>query len=177
MPEILTFLVGLMTNWVPPADHDAIVRYTQIAADALSVSREEDWLHLTDAETAVLVLSVASLESRFSAAMDSGAKRGDNGQSVCLGGIRVLHNKALRNKIAGDRKECFRYLIRRVRYSWTECERLPFADRLSKYITGTCQANAYSRRYSKRIVDSFNGLYEAGIIDELDDPDEDLLEL
>lgn len=159
MTEIL-YLVGLMSFWIPPHAHDES-RYQQIAQDALNVGREQRILDgLTGAEQAAVILTVASYESGFSRAMDEGRKRGDGGESVCLGGIRVRYDVRLRERIAHDRKECFRRILKRVKYSWTECAKMPFDDRLSKYIVGKCVRNDYSRRYSARIMDSFAGLTE-----------------
>lgn len=159
----------MMSYWVPPP-HEDTTRYTQIASDALAVAAEQDWLGLTPPESAGVLLAVASMESSFSVAMDSGEKRGDGGQSVCMGGIRVLHDTALREFIAHDRKECFRRILKRVKYSWDQCKKLPFEDRLSKYIVGHCEQNDYSRMYSARIVDVIAGLNEGD-----DDADDDLL--
>lgn len=159
MTKIL-FLVGLMKFWVPPSHHD-VARYHSIAQDAWSVSQEEEVLEgLNRLEQAAVILAVSSFESGYSAAMDKGIKRGDGGESVCLGSIRVKHDLKLREKIAHDRKECFRRILRRVRYSWQQCWRLPFEDRMSMYIVGRCQRNDFSRRYSARMVSSFSGILE-----------------
>lgn len=173
MTEILIFLTGMMAYWVPPPSEADETRYQTIAQDALTVSHERDILGMPDYDQAAVILAVASFESGYSLAMDSGAKRGDGGQSVCLGAIRVLHDKKLRDQIAHDRKECFRRILKRVKYSWDQCAKMKFEDRLSKYIVGRCEPNAYSRMYSERIMDAIAGLHEVFYNEEAIDPDSD----
>lgn len=158
---IAAFLLGLMTYWVPPKEHE-LPRYKSIVVDAMTVSYEGEILDgLSPVEQAVVILSVASFESRYSEAMDTGRKRGDKGESVCLGSIRVRHDRALREYIAHDRKECFRRILARVKFSWDKCQRFEFEDRLSMYIKGSCERrHRYSRLYSNRILDAFDGLAE-----------------
>lgn len=162
-----------MTFWVPPTSDTDIVRYTHIASDALDVAREQSWLGFTDDETAVVLLAIASYESGYRADVDSGHIRGDGGRSVCLGQVQVP--KSLREKTATNRKECFRTMLDRVATTWAWCAKLPWSERLSGYTVGKCVPSPTSRRYSKRILEGFDGLDSVGIIDEIDDPDRDLV--
>src|SRR5579859_6955591 len=101
MESLVTYLVAAMVAWVPlhahaptEAPEDVRARYESIAHDAAVVALEQNEAPLFDgpdarAETAVLMLSVASFESSFRKTVDDGVGRGDRGRSYCLMQIHV----------------------------------------------------------------------------------------
>jgi len=160
MTETIAFLVGLMTFWVPPATDTEIVRYTHIAADSVAVAKEKDWLGLSQAETAAVILSIASFESGYRKDIDHGIVRGDGGKSVCLGQVQVP--RKYREIVATDRRACFRAMLEHVAYSWDWCHRLPWHERLSGYTVGKCVRSKTSRKYSARMLEAFDGIEDLG---------------
>ena len=101
MESLVSYLVAAMLAWVPPHAHapvesrdHVLERYESIARDVLSVALDENEAPVFDgpdsrAETALLMLAVASYESSFSKRVDEGVRRGDNGHSYCLMQIHV----------------------------------------------------------------------------------------
>jgi len=128
-----------------------MARYESIARDVATVALDEREESLFDgedgrAETAVLMLSVASYESSFSKRVDDGIRRGDHGYSYCLMQIRVGLG-ATREGWSGrqlieDRKLCFRAALHILQASFTACRNLPIDDRLSAYASGHCFPDA-----------------------------------
>ncbi len=99
MPDVITYLVAAMTTWVPLHAHaepkeETAARYDAIAHDAITVAYDESEAPLFGgpngrAETALLMLSVASLESSYQKSVDQGTRKGDHGRSFCMMQIRV----------------------------------------------------------------------------------------
>jgi hypothetical protein len=158
MESLVSYLVAAMLAWVPlhahaPLESDVKVteRYTGIARDAASVALDDSEPPLFEgpvgrAETALLMLSVASYESSFSAKIDDGTRRGDHGRSYCLMQIRIgqgeTHEGWSGPQLIADRKRCFRAALHILQTSFSVCRRLRVDDRLSAYATGHCFANA-----------------------------------
>jgi hypothetical protein len=162
MESLVSYLVGAMVSWVPLHAHaplesreHAVERYEGIARDAASVALDDSEASLFDGptgrtETALLMLSVASYESSFSAKVDDGSRRGDHGRSYCLMQIRVgqgaTHEGWSGRELIADRKRCFRAALHILRLSFTACRNLRVDDRLSAYASGHCfSAAAVSR--------------------------------
>ncbi len=158
MESLVSYLVAAMLAWVPLHAHaplesrdHVIERYGSIARDAATVALDENESSLFDgqvgrSETALLLLSVASYESNFSARVDDGTRRGDHGRSYCLMQIRVGQG-ATREGWSGkqlieDRKRCFRAALHILHASFSACHSLAVDDRLSAYASGHCFAAA-----------------------------------
>ena len=83
MLPLATFTLAAMTAFVPVARHSSFEptaitesRYADIAADIAAAAEESPAPGLSSPETAVLLASVASYESEFSARVDSCRQRG-----------------------------------------------------------------------------------------------------
>jgi hypothetical protein len=158
MESLVTYLVAAMVAWVPLHAHapleapdDVHARYESIAHDAVSVALEQTEAPLFDgpdgrAQTAVLMLSVASFESSFRKTVDDGVGRGDHGLSYCLMQIHVGDGVTREgwsgHQLVEDRKLCFRAALHILRASFTVCKALPVDDRLSAYASGRCFSEA-----------------------------------
>ena len=158
MESLVSYLVAAMLAWVPLHAHAPLEsseqvaqRYAVIARDAATVALDDHEASLFDgpvgrAETALLMLSVASYESSFSAKVDDGTRRGDHGRSFCLMQIRIgqgeTHEGWSGPQLIADRKRCFRAALHILQTSFAVCRRLRVDDRLSAYATGRCIANA-----------------------------------
>jgi hypothetical protein len=162
MENLVTYLVAAMVAWVPIHAHAPIespdvvhARYESIAHDAVSVALEAGEAPLFDgpdgrAQTAVLMLSVASFESSFRKSVDEGVGRGDHGYSYCLMQIHVGDGHTREGwsgrQLVEDRKLCFRAALHILRASFGACRSLPVDDRLSAYASGRCFADALVSR-------------------------------
>jgi hypothetical protein len=158
MESLVTYLVAAMVAWVPLHAHaplespaDAHARYESIAHDVAAVALEQSEAPLFDgpdgrAQTAVLMLSVASFESSFRKAVDDGQGRGDRGRSYCLMQIHVGDGVTREgwsgHQLVEDRTLCFRAALHILRSSFGACRALPVDDRLSAYASGRCFAEA-----------------------------------
>jgi len=154
MESLVTYLVAAMLSWVPLYAHaphesaaDARVRYESIARDVAAVVLDGGEQPLFGgasgrAETAVLMLSVASYESSFRKSVDDGTGRGDHGLSYCLMQIRVGDGATAEGwsgpELIENRKLCFRAALHMLRGSFGVCRKLAVEDRLSAYATGRC---------------------------------------
>jgi hypothetical protein len=158
MPLVVPYLVAAMSAWVPPRPAD-LPRYEAIAADVAEVAFDDAEVPAFEGDfarerTALLLLSIASLESFYRADVDRGDVRGDHGTSW---GIMQIHIGDARTKegwsgkeLVADRKKGIRVGLRLVRNSLAWCSRLPLADRLSGYTKGRCEKDSYSRaRFSR----------------------------
>jgi len=157
MDSLVTYLVAAMLSWVPLRAHtdesaaDAQARYESIARDVAAVvldSGEEPLFGGPGgrAQTALLMLSVASYESSYRKEVDDGRGRGDRGRSYCLMQIHVGNGTTPEGwsgaELVEDRQRCFRAALHFLRGSFGICHRLPIDDRLSAYATGRCVENA-----------------------------------
>ena len=152
MPDLATYLVTAMTAWVPVYAHaepqeQTRARYEAIVHDAVAVAYDEAEAPLFPgprgrAQTALLMLAVASLESAFKKNVDDGTRLGDHGRSYCLMQIRVGDGVTGDGwsgpQLVGDRKLCFRAGLHILRGSFNACHKLPLGDRMSAYATGRC---------------------------------------
>ena len=160
MHGLVSYLVAAMTSWVPlyaqgePRDETAS-RYKSIAQDAVSVAYDESERPLFGgstgrAQTALLMLSVASFESAFRKNVDDGTRLGDHGHSYCLMQIRVGDGTTgegwTGSELIVDRTRCFRAALHILRGSFAACRRLPMIDRMSAYATGSCSEGAEASR-------------------------------
>jgi hypothetical protein len=168
MPDVTTYLVAAMTTWVPLYAHaepkeETAARYDSIAHDAIEVAYDEAEAPLFPgpngrAQTALLMLSVASLESSFRKPVDDGTRLGDHGRSFCLMQIRVgdgVTGDGYRGSdLVSDRTKCFRAGLHILRGSFNACRALPLPDRMSAYATGRCTAGEeHSRLRVGRALD------------------------
>lgn len=158
MNSLVTYLVAAMTAWVPlyaqpghDSTEDTMARYESIARDAVSVAFDESEEPLFSgpqgrAQTALLMLSVASFESSFHKAVDEGIRRGDHGHSYCLMQIHVGDGVTVEGwtgkQLVEDRQLCFRAALHILHRSFSVCRSLPIADRLSAYASGHCYENS-----------------------------------
>ncbi len=158
MENLVAYLVAAMVSWVPfhaqptsESSAQARAHYESIARDAASVAFDEAEAPLFDgpdarAETALLMLSVASFESSYRAKVDDGAHRGDNGHSYCLMQIRVGAGVTREgwsgHQLVEDRKLCFFAGLHILRASFNVCRTFPLDDRLGAYATGRCFLDA-----------------------------------
>jgi hypothetical protein len=152
MEALVPYLVAAMTSWVPLHAHpetteDTTARYESIARDAATVAYDEGEEPLFPgahgrAETAVLMLAIASLESAFKKTVDDGVGRGDHGRSYCLMQIHVGDGTTREGwsgpDLVADRARCFRAALHVLRGSFAACHRLPLEDRMSAYASGHC---------------------------------------
>lgn len=154
MNGLVTYLVAAMTAWVPlytqPGNvpqEDTMARYESIARDAASVAFDESEEPLFSgsdgrAQTALLMLAVASYESSYLQAVDEGSRRGDHGSSYCLMQVHVGNGMTPEGwtgkQLVEDRQLCFRAALHILHHSFTMCRALPIEDRLSAYASGHC---------------------------------------
>ena len=158
MDSLVAYLVAAMIGWVPLHAHapsesndDARARYESIARDVASVAFDEAEAPLFGgpegrAQTALLMLSVASYESGYLQRVDDGRGLGDHGHSYCLMQLRVGRGLTREgwdgHDLVTHREHCFRAGLHVLRASFGVCHSLPVDDRLSAYATGHCFADA-----------------------------------
>ncbi len=158
MESLVTYLVAAMVAWVPlraqtPVESSAAARarYAGIARDVAQVVVDEEETPLFPgpdgrAQTALLMLSVASFESSYRRTVDDGIGRGDHGRSYCLMQIRVGAGATREGwtgpQLIEDRTRCFRAALHILRASFSACQKLTLDDRMSAYATGHCVAEA-----------------------------------
>jgi hypothetical protein len=158
MNGLLTYFVAAMSAWVPVttqpghgAHEDSMARYESIARDAASVAFDETEEPLFSgtvgrAQTALLMLAIASYESNFQQAVDEGSRRGDHGGSYCLMQVHVGDGMTPEGwtgkQLVENRQLCFRAALHILHHSFSMCRALPIEDRLSAYASGHCYENA-----------------------------------
>jgi len=168
MPELVSYLVAAMTTWVPRHAHaepkdETLERYEAIAQDAVMVAFDEAEEPVFPgptgrAQTALLMIAVASLESSFKRNVDDGTRLGDHGRSFCLMQIRVadgVTSDGWRGRdLVRDRTKCFRAGLHILRGSFNACHTLAVQDRMSAYATGHCtEGEEHSRLRVNRALD------------------------
>jgi hypothetical protein len=153
MGAFTSYLLAAMMAWVPPRPSD-VPRYHTIAEDAVAVAFDENEQPAFEGaysreKTALLLLSIASLESNFRADVDRGDVRGDHGRSWGLFQINIGTGRTVEGwsgaELVNDRRKGFRVALRLVRYSLNWCRHLPEPDRLSGYTRGKCARDVWSR--------------------------------
>jgi hypothetical protein len=158
MESLVTYLVAAMVAWVPLYVHpqtessaDVRARYESIARDLSAVVLDDAEAPLFNgpdarAQTALLMLSIASFESAFRKVVDDGVVRGDGGRSYCLMQIRVGQEVTREGwtgrQLIENRKRCFRAALHMLRTSFNMCHSYPVEDRVSVYATGHCMLDA-----------------------------------
>ncbi len=144
-------------------------RYTSIAADMAAVVQESKPLYGEDPngmKTAAMLLAIAQFESGgFSKRVDTGAKKGDNGKSVCLmqvnmfGGHLTFGSEEMRawtgDDLIADRKKCFKAGLEALRISTGYCgktaKKQDPSSRLNLYVKGQrqgfvdCELNKHAK--------------------------------
>jgi len=152
MPDLANYLLAAMSSWVPLHAHaetqeETRARYEAIVHDAVAVAYDEAEVPLFPgpqgrAQTALLMLAVASLESGYRRIVDDGTKLGDHGRSYCLMQIRVGEGVTSDGwtgpQLIADRALCFRAGLHILRGSFNACRKLAVEDRMSAYATGRC---------------------------------------
>jgi hypothetical protein len=157
MDGLVSYLVSAMLAWVPlyaqtaESKEEALARYESIANDAAAVAFDDQESPIFGgpsgrAQTALLMLSIASYESSYRKAVDDGEGRGDHGRSFCLMQIRVgdgiTREGWTGTDLIAERTRCFRAALHILHGSFNACHRLPMEDRMSAYATGRCFENA-----------------------------------
>jgi hypothetical protein len=148
---IAPYLFAAMLTWAPLGWHDytriprteTLARYGSIASDLADVVLDPEEVPLFDgptgrAQTAVLMLSIASYESGgFRADVDRQDKpTGDGGHAWCLGQLHGKYAEGLT-----DRQSCFRGMLHALRDSWAMCNDIDGWDvayHLTGYTVGVC---------------------------------------
>jgi len=95
---LVAYLLPAMFSWVPVSNHAYYekedvtkARYESIATDIAGVALVEKPLYVGDlgqVKTALLMASIASFESNFTAQVDDGRRRGDHGTAFCIMQVR-----------------------------------------------------------------------------------------
>lgn len=148
---LASWLMTAMVAWNPPGQHRegeaaARERYASIAFDMAEAALDPAEKPLFDgptgrAQTALLMASVASVESGFRRDVDTGALKGDHGRSYCIFQVQVRGRTAemwTGEELVRDRKRCVRAGLHKMQESFTTCRALPVTDRLALYTTGRC---------------------------------------
>ncbi len=147
------YLLAAMSAWVPQKKHafyeqpqTTQARYTDIATDVAAVvldPTERPLPGLDRAKTGLVLLGIARYESDFNAAVDDGRKRGDHGQSWCIGQILLQGGRTTREgwtgqELVDERQKCIRAMLHMAAESFDVCGRAPLMNRLALYAGGTC---------------------------------------
>jgi hypothetical protein len=162
---LAAYVLSAMTAWVAPKTHPegeaaAVVRYTQIADDIAAVAldpKEKPAFEGDDGriKTALLLASIASLESGYRADIDQGRTRGDHGVSWCLVQVQVWGTTAegwTGRDLVADRTKCLKAGLHRIHTSFAMCAGWPIENRLSGYTIGTCKKEWTSRTRTHRAL-------------------------
>lgn len=155
------WLLALILTYRPdPTPADA-ARYAAIAEDIAAVI--EETRPPQPESLALTTLAIAIHESGLRAEVDDGRERG-SGTDVCLMQIRTNRKRA--DQLAADRRECLRVGMRIARGSLSMCRHLPWADRLSAYASGRCDAGKAASReimgIRARLADRLSFLRRSG---------------
>lgn len=137
-----------MIFWQPPLRQADADRYSDIASDIATVAAEEPIFVGRDGarRTAILMASVASLESYYRADVDDFRVRGDHGRSWGL--MQVQPRVGER---CTDRVTCLRIGRERIRESMGYCRRT--GDPLALYVSGPrCLSTWGSRERWRRAM-------------------------
>ncbi len=169
---IVAWMMSVMMFWSPPdrphfipeakeTKEEAVTRYEEIAKALFDVTYDPDIEPIMGgkygrAQTSILILSLAFMESGYRRDVDLGIgkeARGDNGKSHCM--LQILTGKDLNNTtllqnaigkkwsgldLTNDRRKCFYAGYRMALASFKRCRHLPFKQRLAQYATGSCNA-------------------------------------
>jgi hypothetical protein len=119
-----------MATWVAPRDGD-VARYWSIAQDIAEVAGESPVFEEPGGvrRTALLMASVASLESSYRADVDSFSVRGDGGKSWGLLQVQLRPGER-----CGGRVECLRVGAARVKESMGACRHT--GDPMALFMSG-----------------------------------------
>lgn len=141
----------------PPSDwsetsEERATRLAGVAEDIAQVAESEAPLPFGSApraNSAALLVAVASLESDFAIDVDKGPcstrikGRCDGGASACILQIHVgagkTHQGWTREELFADRRKCLRAGLALMRRSMNACASAPLLDRLAAYASGLCE--------------------------------------
>lgn len=144
MQALVSLILTAMVSWVDPSTHRHLerpevtrARYVAIAEDIAGVVITARGERVRDVETeALLLASIASLESSFRADVDA-CVRGRGGAwslwQIAGGGARA------KGKVCSSRREAARVALAMVRESFRACAGHAFEDRLAFYTDGRCE--------------------------------------
>lgn len=123
-------VLAAMSSWLSPRDMD-VERYQSIAFDIASVAEEAPVFEGPDAarKTAIMMASIASLESFYRGDVDDFRVKGDSGKALGLMQVQLRGGER-----CADRVECLRIGRERIRESMVSCARV--RDPLALYISG-----------------------------------------
>lgn len=147
------YIFTAMKSWVAPQSQcywnpnktkyqacvdNATKHYHDIAQTIVEVVSEPDIKlpfvdHDAKVETALLMASIASTESRFEKKVDLCQKVGDNGLAF---GLWQTHSG--RRATCKDRASALRIAINIVNESFDYCKHWPLRDKLAAYASGSC---------------------------------------
>jgi hypothetical protein len=149
---LVQYLVATMVAWNPPAHHregsvKALARYQDIASDIADVTLDGAEQPVFDGndgrvKTALLLTSIASMESGFRADVDAGQQRGGHGVAWCLMQVQVWGHTDegwTGHDLVIDRNRCFTAGLHLVQASFQACKAMPVTERLSAYTIGHCR--------------------------------------
>jgi hypothetical protein len=140
-----------MATWVAPGSAKDAERYMEIAEDIATVAQESPVFAGDDGrQTAIMMASIASLESFYRADVDEFAVRGDNGRSWGLMQVQPRRGEACDDRIA-----CLRLGRDRIKESMGSCRRT--ADPLALYISGPRCLSTWGSRERWRRAASWLG--------------------
>jgi hypothetical protein len=162
LPSLLAYLLVMLVAarpsghihdracWESPGEYEARVARHIDAAAAQVYSSDPvisgPWGH---ERTLLHVLAIAHHESYgWCRSVDTGARTGDNGRSVCAMGIMLLDGRAegyTRAQLLADPAPCYSAGLTRMRLSWGCCGQDP-ARRLQVYASGRCDRGARESR-------------------------------
>jgi len=128
--HLAQYVVGTMLAWVPAESH----AYTHVSSD-YTVSRYEDIAN----DIVEVVIDEGPLEiwqgQPLDDDVDKHKKLGDRGKSHCLMQVMLRPGEHIK---PGDRQQCFRLGLERIRESMAACPSLLLEHRLAVYASGSC---------------------------------------
>lgn len=134
MTALVSYILSAMIAFVPPQSAD-VARYEAIASDVVLVAGEDPAFagESGTARTALLMTSIASLESFYRADVDDFTKLGDAGKSKGLMQVWLERGETCRTRV-----ECLRIGLSRIHRSFHDCKGNATPDLLAEYASGRC---------------------------------------
>lgn len=162
MIKIITlafYLFNAMTSWVPESQHsyyekEAVTdaRYMDIALAIAEVALDPNQEPLFDGDegrvqTALVLASIASHESKFVSNIVNCQKSGDHG--LAWGAFQTHSNKA---RTCASLVDATTIALAMARNSLNHCQTMALPDRLSIYTNGQCRSSSASRARVNRAL-------------------------
>jgi hypothetical protein len=142
-----------MVAWVPPDAPADVARYEAIARDVVLVAAEAPLEgDRTGERTAILMSSIASLESRYERDVDEFRKTGDHGAARGL----LQSHRAPGEQPCDSRVACLRQGRERIRESIRLARRMPLEERLGPYCSGRVQRTPTGRARMARADEAYS---------------------